>query len=1136
MATNPTHALILDKQYDLTPQELYVTGISSNTNYPLVFTGAIGSSTSGSSSLQKLYTDTANSVYYNPYSNILTAPIFSGTHQGTIYQSDLAWGRAGISNSVTPVGMSLSADHSANRLAFLNPKAVKIEYSNNSGSSYTDSGITDVNKINLVTTSAAVIIGQSGTVATTGRTRITLGANGTGTSYEAQYIYTRPKKMLINITTNGHGVSVDIEYAKGNAATTWTKVGTYVLEGWSGWNDIPLELAQFGGSSGQTSNIWYLRLTFNITAKGSTSGYDSRNPQVLGIRLFGDTIWYGSNEMAKTGRLYTFDSSQNATFPGNVSVASGKKFIGTLNGTATTATELSSKPSLGISGTNITVTAGGKTSDAFTVPYATQALNDGDGNKISTTYFKVADKDSFKSTIKNEIIDSAPGTLDTLNELAAALNDDANFASTITNSINARIPKSDLLSETKGTKAAAAMGNTDNRQYAVGYDVNGKLSVNVPWSNSDTKVTQTVTNTSNTSWRPLLLGSSYSDADLFAPSTTTDTTYASHLIKVRPSTGDLCLYSPSGDSPHLIFQRAGSMDGTYDWDMYCTSGIFKIRRNNAGTWSDALSFYVDSTDKISTSWPIHSSGGFVGYLTGNVNGDITGSAAKLSTVSKTAWGQTYWTSGGVPTSISGSIKSTNFNIEDRATNPYYQLIENDKNCYLQIVSGNICLGSTSTKSLSITQEGAVSMPSTLNVTGTITGNLDGNATSADNLKTARNIKLIGSVTGNANFDGSRNIEISTTTNHSHAWATNTNAIVHGNEFNIGNSTESLNRFWFNYRGKDDNTFADNNLINEYLMGSGNGGHTTTANKYAFVTARGFKVGGQESNKYVVWSNGTTSALAASDIPNLDASKITSGIFDAARIPGISMLDEFDDFSIYVEQQLCNKYDSTTNRTANTVLAAPNGSTGVATFRTLVAADIPALAASKITSGTFAIERIPVGTSLKLYTSSSTSCPVVFANNIGSSTGTACTLCSESDLVYNSSNNTLSCKGGFYETSDERLKEIIRPLHVNLEKLSKLRKVYFTWKDNPRFGSHKNIGMIAQDVKELYPELITEQNGRLSLAYDKLSVIALEAIDILYKENKELKEQLNNLENKCFDLEEKLIDLEVLIKKLVKNNK
>lgn len=44
--------------------------------------------------------------------------------------------------------------------------------------------------------------------------------------------------------------------------------------------------------------------------------------------------------------------------------------------------------------------------------------------------------------------------------------------------------------------------------------------------------------------------------------------------------------------------------------------------------------------------------------------------------------------------------------------------------------------------------------------------------------------------------------------------------------------------------------------------------------------------------------------------------------------------------------------------ANTVLAAPNGSDGTATFRSLVAADIPSLNASKIGSGTLDASRIP----------------------------------------------------------------------------------------------------------------------------------------------------------------------------------
>jgi len=45
---------------------------------------------------------------------------------------------------------------------------------------------------------------------------------------------------------------------------------------------------------------------------------------------------------------------------------------------------------------------------------------------------------AFVSTAVSNLIDAAPGALDTLNELAAALNDDASFASTIQTQINTK--------------------------------------------------------------------------------------------------------------------------------------------------------------------------------------------------------------------------------------------------------------------------------------------------------------------------------------------------------------------------------------------------------------------------------------------------------------------------------------------------------------------------------------------------------------------------------------------------------------------------------------------------------------------------------------------------------------------------
>jgi hypothetical protein len=66
-----------------------------------------------------------------------------------------------------------------------------------------------------------------------------------------------------------------------------------------------------------------------------------------------------------------------------------------------------------------------------TVTVATASAGDNDTTVAST---------AFVSTAIANLADSAPSTLDTLNELAAALGDDANFSTTVTNSIATKLP------------------------------------------------------------------------------------------------------------------------------------------------------------------------------------------------------------------------------------------------------------------------------------------------------------------------------------------------------------------------------------------------------------------------------------------------------------------------------------------------------------------------------------------------------------------------------------------------------------------------------------------------------------------------------------------------------------------------
>ena len=249
-----------------------------------------------------------------------TMPVYinSGTPTAitSFPEAYLSWGGTNTSGSVTPIGMTLSSEHSANRLAFINGNALTFEYSSDAGSTWTDYGYTASIKSQVFTTLYDVPIGRtnhSTEYTTNSRTRITLTAQD-GTN---SYVYTNPRKMLINISSSG-GMRVLIEYRTGtnyknNGA--WTTFGTYTLSGWSGWNDIPLILSTLGGGSTQTSNNWQLRLTFIMTSK---DGNYPNTASVNCIRIFGENSWVPTSTMGATGHLYSFDVDQNATFPGAV--------------------------------------------------------------------------------------------------------------------------------------------------------------------------------------------------------------------------------------------------------------------------------------------------------------------------------------------------------------------------------------------------------------------------------------------------------------------------------------------------------------------------------------------------------------------------------------------------------------------------------------------------------------------------------------------------------------------------------------------------------------------------------------------------------------------------------------------------
>ena len=89
-------------------------------------------------------------------------------------------------------------------------------------------------------------------------------------------------------------------------------------------------------------------------------------------------------------------------------------------------------------GTGITISGSGQIASSITQYADSDVASYLTANSYAT--------ESYVTTQVNNVIDSAPGALDTLNELAAALGDDANFSTTVTNSIATKLATSDFTS------------------------------------------------------------------------------------------------------------------------------------------------------------------------------------------------------------------------------------------------------------------------------------------------------------------------------------------------------------------------------------------------------------------------------------------------------------------------------------------------------------------------------------------------------------------------------------------------------------------------------------------------------------------------------------------------------------------
>ena len=104
----------------------------------------------------------------------------------------------------------------------------------------------------------------------------------------------------------------------------------------------------------------------------------------------------------------------------------------------------------------------------------------------------------------------------------------------------------------------------------------------------------------------------------------------------------------------------------------------------------------------------------------------------------------------------------------------------------------------------------------------------------------------------------------------------------------------------------------------------------------------------------------------------------------------------------------------------------------------------------------------------------------------------------------------------HEASDERFKTNVVELADPLEKIQKIRGVSFEWNDRATLvggrAGHKQIGVVAQDVETVFPELVASSvDGYKSVDYTKLTAVLIEAVKELKAENEALGRRLHALE-------------------------
>ena len=295
---------------------------------------------------------------------------------------------------------------------------------------------------------------------------VTVSSNGTAIAINTGAVTSA--KILDGTIATGDIADDAITSAKiANAAVTTNEIQNLTIIN----NDISNSAAiagtkinpNFGSqniitSGGITTNgVFIIESVFpriRLVDSDNDSDYDIRNANGQ----------FTITDQTNTQRRFQINNSGGFQF-GNGSAASNVDITGNLTIAGTVdGVDIAARDTLfgGLTSSSGVLTNG--------VTATTQAQSD-NSTKVSTT--------AYVRTAISNLVDSSPDTLNTLNELAAALNDDASFSTTVTNSIATKLPLAGGtltgdLTINKNNPVITFSDDNNNPDYQVG-NINGVL-------------------------------------------------------------------------------------------------------------------------------------------------------------------------------------------------------------------------------------------------------------------------------------------------------------------------------------------------------------------------------------------------------------------------------------------------------------------------------------------------------------------------------------------------------------------------------------------------------------------------------------------------------------------------------------